>query len=58
MNVYVELLHRDFPSVNIELLNEAFEERAAILEYDADYPRQLAEVTAYRIVSDEFNNRK
>lgn len=36
---------------------EEFEERAAILEYDAGRPRQIAEAQAMRIVERKRNDR-
>lgn len=58
MNSYAEILHKDFPNVSLELLHEAFEERAGILQFEAGYPKEIAEKTAYYLVFDEFTNKQ
>ena len=47
MNKYVKMLWFAFPDVDTMLIQEFFEERAAIREYDGKYPRDIAEQLAF-----------
>jgi hypothetical protein len=41
-----------------ESIREEFEERAAILEYDANLPRVIAEEQAFKLVVSKYLNSK
>jgi hypothetical protein len=47
MNTYIIMLCKLLPEVDIMLIKETFEERAAIREFDAGYPRDTAEHLAF-----------
>jgi len=47
MNSYIVMLCRLLPEVDIMLIKETFEERAAIRQFDAGYPQDTAEHLAF-----------
>lgn len=54
MNKYFLMLCEALPDVSNELIAEMFNERAAIREYEGNYPREMAEELAYNDVLSMF----